>query len=806
MFNDEPKRKSDLIESELSNCLVSGELEGYLLKFFKSDDNYNSVNYDNSWPNEHEIFEINCYLKLLMNQYVSSRIICESTDKKKNDSNEFLTGNYSGYQWEDNNGPVFVQSNQGINDDTRQPLVLVHGIRTDCSGQEELKLGKEDIYIPPEGEQGDGGVYDDKIGCRTRNPSELVKYPYYNPEIYFENFIKYYNQSENLKSRYKLFIYRYPPYKHITFNGRMFSNMLYETRYIRDWVTSKNANSKEYDNKIVILAHSMGGLVSRSMLEEFNGITKYNPDLSSRSELFMSSDQILEKLITLGTPHHGTPAVVLPWVDTGKDRLGLAGVDLYIPAARDMWWDGYDGVYEKSKDGKYFLSKNDVLNKNKYDGFYEKRKEALEEFDWFYYKKLKNNPNLKNKNDEFYGTANPWLSNLNKPKEIFNKYYYYGGDSDNGSSLNALWSNSLKDSGVSELANTILFNTGYPNDFVVPAVSSTFDFSLDDSLRKQYYDFWHDENKACNLSDKLMYFFSIQSTEKEEIQCENHTWSWSIPVGEQAKIDLEEKVGHAVGKNVYIGKSDDGFKMRFFRDYNHERMKDGAHNGSPSSLQNYIDSKEYDKFKDCQENNPYYYCYSIYINPKDGFRDWAKRQNYLNDVGVATEKCEKGQNSICSNPLNPWLFNFIKYEPLFIQLEKDLTGKLPDLPETREDSENDTPPFSDVTKGDWFFDYVAESSNSKYGTVKGRDDGKFEPKETVKKIEALKMLLIASGAEINEEVSSCKDYFTDVNTNKWYCNYAIYAVDNNIISKDKLDPDKLMSRGETVNNFVSKGN
>ncbi|MBA7533673.1 hypothetical protein ES705_25916 [subsurface metagenome] len=52
------------------------------------------------------------------------------------------------------------------------------------------------------------------------------------------------------------------------------------------------ANGAEID----IVAHSMGGLVSRSMLETFNG------------------DIYINKLITLGTPHHGSPLAVFRYV------------------------------------------------------------------------------------------------------------------------------------------------------------------------------------------------------------------------------------------------------------------------------------------------------------------------------------------------------------------------------------------------------------------------------------------------------------------------------------------------------------
>ena len=110
-------------------------------------------------------------------------------------------------------------------------------------------------------------------------------------------FLRYFSVTDALKEKYKIYIYSYPSYKHVTFNGRMLSNMLYEVKYIRNWI--------DEGKKISILSHSMGGLVGRSMLEEHGGIYYFDND-SGSWDLFRSGYDLLERLITLDTPHHGS--------------------------------------------------------------------------------------------------------------------------------------------------------------------------------------------------------------------------------------------------------------------------------------------------------------------------------------------------------------------------------------------------------------------------------------------------------------------------------------------------------------------
>ncbi|KKP39134.1 MAG: cell wall hydrolase [Candidatus Peregrinibacteria bacterium GW2011_GWC2_33_13] len=103
-------------------------------------------------------------------------------------------------------------------------------------------------------------------------------------------------------------------------------------------------------------------------------------------------------------------------------------------------------------------------------------------------------------------------------------------------------------------------------------------------------------------------------------------------------------------------------------------------------------------------------------------------------------------------------------------------------------------PFSDVKKEDWFFKYVLTAYNK--GIVQGYPDNTFKPWSVVNRVECLKMALNTGGVNVaGNEVSGYKDLTKD----KWYYNYAAYALNNALIkpvSEDVFGAGKEMRRGE----------
>jgi len=104
---------------------------------------------------------------------------------------------------------------------------------------------------------------------------------------YWLNFISYYNQTYYFPNKYKLYLFEYDSDilsiddigVHLDNHIRSRSEFYYDN------------NTKSED--IVILAHSMGGLVARSYIQNLS-ISDYNRQVW---------------LVTLATPHHGTPAL-----------------------------------------------------------------------------------------------------------------------------------------------------------------------------------------------------------------------------------------------------------------------------------------------------------------------------------------------------------------------------------------------------------------------------------------------------------------------------------------------------------------
>ncbi len=79
---------------------------------------------------------------------------------------------------------------------------------------------------------------------------------------------------------------------------------------------------------VTIVAHSMGGMVSRAMIEEYNGLGLY--------------EKYLRKLITLDTPHHGS----IGSADTLATNIAK---DLFTHGAMDLNYDNFDNKYTQEE-------------------------------------------------------------------------------------------------------------------------------------------------------------------------------------------------------------------------------------------------------------------------------------------------------------------------------------------------------------------------------------------------------------------------------------------------------------------------
>jgi len=100
--------------------------------------------------------------------------------------------------------------------------------------------------------------------------------------------------------------------------------------------------------------------------------------------------------------------------------------------------------------------------------------------------------------------------------------------------------------------------------------------------------------------------------------------------------------------------------------------------------------------------------------------------------------------------------------------------------------------FSDVKKDVWFAGYVKKAKEHKI--VKGYADGTFRPMQTVNQAELLKIAFESFGLELSDYAITTLPNGTD--TNAWYAQYLQYALDNNLLDDENVNPEKGMTRDE----------
>jgi pimeloyl-ACP methyl ester carboxylesterase len=196
----------------------------------------------------------------------------------------------------------------------RTPLILIHGIH-----------GNK----PPHG-------------------TDSISNPY---RDYFKNFLNYFNMS-NFKARYKIYRFHYVsdqfPVSQIA-------------RSLRNYVDSQICADTNFDKPIVIVAHSMGGLVARSYMNQFTNDVGIYADTQA-------GERVL-KLITLATPHHGAPGTnadsrddmatfgwgnvlnlgsVVYWNLQRPDGELVPTRPYNQPNRSDLLWDNFDNVVSSS--------------------------------------------------------------------------------------------------------------------------------------------------------------------------------------------------------------------------------------------------------------------------------------------------------------------------------------------------------------------------------------------------------------------------------------------------------------------------
>ncbi len=165
----------------------------------------------------------------------------------------------------------------------------------------------------------------------------------------WDEWIDYINDNDN--GRFEIYRFIYNSDNRIEYNGRLFADAFLDNYDLRT------------SNKTIILAHSMGGLVSRAALA-------YSPQMLNA----------VKRLVTLGTPHYGSPLAIPAWVRYSRMEIPLlyrwafwahyAGWWSFFPAERgafDLAWYPPDANYNLPNgavSGAQITETNNVLNYN----------------------------------------------------------------------------------------------------------------------------------------------------------------------------------------------------------------------------------------------------------------------------------------------------------------------------------------------------------------------------------------------------------------------------------------------------------
>jgi hypothetical protein len=98
--------------------------------------------------------------------------------------------------------------------------------------------------------------------------------------------------------------------------------------------------------------------------------------------------------------------------------------------------------------------------------------------------------------------------------------------------------------------------------------------------------------------------------------------------------------------------------------------------------------------------------------------------------------------------------------------------------------------FSDVPRSAWYAGYVGRARA--LGIVKGYGDGTFRPGQTVNQVELLKIAFESFGIALSDyPVTSLPD---GIDPNAWYAVYLQYALDNDLLDEEKVNPSTGMTR------------
>lgn len=467
-----------------------------------------------------------------------------------------------------------------------------------------------------------------------RNPAKLGLWQY--SELhYWQHFLDYYLTSTALQKKYHLYLYHYPSYKHVTYNASVLNDLLQEVGQtspntdLGSAMTSTATNTPQ--NNLTIIAHSMGGMVARSLIEEYQGL--------GDSKVYGASMNKLNKLITLDTPHHGSTA------SDPSSKLAKIPKDMLTQGAADLNWDNYDNQLQ-----------NDVVSNINQNYRWVNAEINNQEFD----SKFCNAIDCNN-------TANPWLLNMNKNFESLTnsargKYVLY-----------VAWMSDLDTSALDSDANvpvnidTINNGIAYsiaetigipslPNGVAEPITSallSKFDVETKKTspfnpLRKDYLPALYNTGIPSPDKDSWILFKETLLPEIGSFT-EGDFFDPSQFISSKTQLHSILIPTESI-VNLYAHPYD--LPYRIFWDYDHEKMVNGAYLGDAGIWDQFI---------------------SKGVTTND-LKTSAFISNSLRNYYIFAASSFRGDKTVLAkNPAtNKTVYNPLKTEPLYLILERDL--------------------------------------------------------------------------------------------------------------------------------------
>lgn len=489
-----------------------------------------------------------------------------------------------------------------LNDNGRTPLLLIHGW------------------------QGDNGL---------RNPAKLGLWKYSELQ-YWRHFLDYYLATPALQQKYHVYLYHYTTYKHVTYNAKILTEMLQELKTNQP-TSDLTAVMQSGGKGVVVLAHSMGGLVARSAIEEYDA--------------FGANAEKLRRLITLDTPHHGSPAANPNW-------KGDIPKDLYTQGSADIQWDNFDYLYGSTAVNNRKTERNNVnnINSKDFDAAYQSACSGITTCPAY--------------------TQNPWLAGLNvnfiPHMNTYNsKYLLYSGWMINlaGSDPNEVIVNNglMKYSddqlvGIAKIpsggAEPVTSSLWYTNS----SASSTMPFKLESG----------GQNQSPFYTFKSLVSYCTQKSNWDKTQ-----WfggdSSAIQVRQFVNLNPVKACGNSIliSKSTYLSDFNYnhplGFQLRVFWDYNHENMVNGAYLLGLGAWDKYINTSYFLGTKD---------------NTTSGFiqsKADLSTGNLVRNIYIAKALGYLSNDEAYSYTGSINNFNPLQTEPLFLVLQRDLEREASDL-------------------------------------------------------------------------------------------------------------------------------